>query len=692
MLKAGAMTKSFDYLASGGEMGAMIGANDWGSTALGHMHDWPEVLHCTLHTVLDSRHPMFILWGPDLLQFYNDAYRETLGPDRHPSALGKPGPRCWKESWQMIEPEIVAIMSGGPATWHKDRLVQITRHGRRQDVWWTYGYSPIGDCHGVHGVLVICNDITLQRRGQLRHQFLLELTDQLKPISTPEEIVSIATAQLGNYLDVSRVMFLEVDEAEGTFLIRRDWTRNEVGHLAGKAGRLDDFGPDVTSALRAGEMVAIGDVFADPRTMHEQKAYSAFNVRSSLFIPLVRYGQLMVVLGLHQAEPYTWTDDDIDTAADLAARIWAAVENEQAQAKLRDTRDHAGAVFDTMTEGFAIVDHDWTILQMNAEGIRITRMPAEDIIGRSYWEAFPKLKGTELEAVYDRVRTSGTAEVIEWLYLYPDKSTAWTEIRVYPALDNGLAFFFPDVSHRKEVEQKLKDADRRKDEFLAMLAHELRNPLAPISSGAALLQRSDLDPVHVRKTSEIIGRQVKHMTSLVNDLMDVSRVTRGLVKIKLEKLDVKSIVVLALEQVRPLVEARRHQLVVDLIPARAVVQGDEERLIQVVANLLNNAAKYTPEGGDIVLKVDVSHQEVAVSVSDNGIGMAGETVGRVFDLFSQAERSSDRSLGGLGIGLALVKSLVELHHGTITAQSCGLDRGSEFVVRLPRVDESPSDG
>jgi PAS domain S-box-containing protein len=686
------MTQRFDYLAGGGEMGAMIGANDWSSTALGPMQDWPEVLHCTLHTVLNSKHPMFIWWGPDLLQFYNDAYRETLGPDRHPSALGQPGPKCWEEIWHMIGPEILSVMGGGPATWHKDRLVPITRDGRRQDVWWTYGYSPIGDRKGVHGVLVICNDITLQRRGQLRHRFLLELADQLKPLSSTEEIVSVATAKLGNYLDASRVMFSEVNESESTFLVRRDWTRKEFGHLAGKTGRLDEFGPDVIRALRAGETVAIEDVLVDPRTRHEERVYSTVDGRSSLFIPLVKDGQLMVVLGVHRAEPYTWTEDDIDSAADLAGRTWAAVENEQAQARLRDTRDHAGAVFDTMTEGFAILDHDWTILQMNAEGVRIMRMPVEDIVERSYWEAFPALKGTELEAVYERVRTSGTAEVVEWLYLYPDGTTAWTEIRVYPALDNGLAFFFRDVSHRKEVEQKLKDADRRKDEFLAMLAHELRNPLAPISSGAALLQRHDLDPAHVRKTSEIIGRQVKHMTSLVNDLMDVSRVTRGLVEIKTDKIDVKSIVALAIEQVRPLIEARRHRLAVDLVAAKAFVQGDHERLIQVIANLLNNAAKYTPEGGNIVLKVEVSPQEVAVSVTDNGIGMAGETVGRVFDLFSQAQRSSDRSLGGLGIGLALVKSLVELHQGSITAQSQGLDRGSVFVIRLPRVDARPVAG
>jgi GAF domain-containing protein len=157
--------------------------------------------------------------------------------------------------------------------------------------------------------------------------------------------------QLGKYLDASRVMSSDVNESEETFLIRRDWIGKKFGHLARNTGRLDEFGSDVIRALRAGETVAIEDVLIDPRTRHEERVYSTVDGRSSLFIPLVKDGQLMVVLGLHRAEPYTWTEDDIDTTADLAGRIWAAVKNEQAQARLRDTRDHAGAVFDTMTEG-----------------------------------------------------------------------------------------------------------------------------------------------------------------------------------------------------------------------------------------------------------------------------------------------------------------------------------------------------
>jgi PAS domain S-box-containing protein len=238
---------------------------------------------------------------------------------------------------------------------------------------------------------------------------------------------------------------------------------------------------------------------------------------------------------------------------------------------------------------------------------------------------------------------------------------------------------------RVRAEAALKDADRRKDQFLAMLAHELRNPLAPISAAAQLLKVADLHPKHLHSTSDIIARQVSHMTALVDDLLDVSRVTTGLVVLDRTAVDVKEVVADAVEQVRPLIEARKHDFSVQMTFESVLVQGDYNRLVQVVANLINNAAKYTQEEGTILMRVDVRDDLVAISVSDNGIGISTELLPKVFELFAQGERTPDRSQGGLGLGLALVKSLVELHGGSVSVDSKGANAGSTFTVRLPRL-------
>jgi signal transduction histidine kinase len=272
-------------------------------------------------------------------------------------------------------------------------------------------------------------------------------------------------------------------------------------------------------------------------------------------------------------------------------------------------------------------------------------------------------------------------------YMWLDvKGRVQCDARGAPVAIKGVSV---DITERMRAEQDLRDADRRKDEFLAMLAHELRNPLAPISAAAQLLKMPALSPDMVRKTSEVIGRQVGHMTSLVDDLLDVSRVTRGLIDLDRKRLVVTDIVSDAVEQVRPLITSRRQDLSVVVPQDTVELDGDQKRLVQVLTNLLNNAAKYTPDGGRIELTVTPVGQDVTIAIRDNGIGIPHALLPHVFDLFTQAERTPDRSQGGLGLGLALVRSLVALHGGTVTATSEGKDRGSVFSVHLPCIAAQP---
>ena len=251
----------------------------------------------------------------------------------------------------------------------------------------------------------------------------------------------------------------------------------------------------------------------------------------------------------------------------------------------------------------------------------------------------------------------------------------------------GVVAIVRDVTERQRAEAELRTASRQKDEFLAMLAHELRNPLAPIRNGAQILLQLGSTDERVLPVAEVIGRQVEHMSGLLDDLLDVARVTRGAVVLEHERVPMHRVVSDAIEQSRALIEARRHELSARTDDPMLQVIGDRKRLTQVVTNLLVNAAKYTPPGGRLALTLSGGPGAVCLSVTDTGVGIEPTLLPRVFDLFTQAERSADRAQGGLGVGLAVVRSLVELHGGTVQAHSAGAGQGSRFEVTLPRAPQ-----
>ncbi|MGX4640470.1 PAS domain-containing protein [Massilia sp. SYSU DXS3249] len=521
--------------------------------------------------------------------------------------------------------------------------------------------------------------------AERRQSFQLALADRIRPLADPEEVTAAACELLGRYLGGKRVVYGEADDTGAHLNLKRDWTDGSLASMSGMQLVLDDFGAAVADIVRAGRNIVMGDILADADAAPHTAAYTATGIRAALAIPLVKQGRLRAILNVHDGEVHPWTLEQIAMAEDMVDRTWAAVESARAQAELRAERDQSQQIFDGMAEGFALLDSDWTILQVNEMGSRMSHQARADLLGRRLWSAVPHLADGPVETLYRRVQSRQLAETLEYNEPLPPGAPAWREVRAYPLPEGRLAVFFRDIGERKAAEDKLRDADRRKDEFLAMLAHELRNPLAPIGAAAHLLRLGRLDENRVRHTSEIIGRQVDHMTHLINDLLDVSRVTRGLVELDNTPLDIRDVVHDAIEQVAPLVQARGHQLLSHTPPEPTLVMGDKKRLVQVLTNILNNAAKYTPEGGEITLAADVRAGQVLIEVADNGIGMTPDLAAHAFDLFAQAERSSDRSAGGLGLGLALVKSLVELHGGSVTCDSAGLDQGSRFSVCLPRL-------
>jgi PAS domain S-box-containing protein len=329
---------------------------------------------------------------------------------------------------------------------------------------------------------------------------------------------------------------------------------------------------------------------------------------------------------------------------------------------------------------------------------RIGEVPADDALGgeatvrdvvarihpedRPGWEARVRaaLAG-ETDVVFSEHRERGDDGPWQWRLVHARMERARDGT---PLVLTGLGI---DVTPLKQMQEALREADRRKDEFLATLAHELRNPLAPLANGLQVLQMEEAVSPATRRVHEMMARQVDQMVRLVDDLLEVSRITRGQVELRKRPVSLQTVVEHAVETSRPLIEAGRHRLVLDVPEAPLWLEADAVRLAQVFSNLLNNAARYTPAGGRIELSARRTDGEVSVTVRDTGIGIAAEDLPRVFEMFVQGDRSQ---ASGLGIGLALVRALVQLHGGHVEARSEGVGRGSEFVVRLPRAEREPA--
>lgn len=379
-------------------------------------------------------------------------------------------------------------------------------------------------------------------------------------------------------------------------------------------------------------------------------------------------------------------------------------EPKLAQERLRISEERYRTLFEAMDEGFCLIQVlrdaqgrpiDYRFLEANAAFTVHTGLA--DPIGRTALELVPGLDPHWL-SIYDRVARTGEAErfveearaMHRWFDVYAN--------RLGGAGSDNVAVLFSDITARLRSEQELRrladelaEANRRKTEFLATLAHELRNPLAPLSNGLQLMKLALREPQMLEKTRTMMERQVQHMVHLVDDLLDVARISTGKVELRRQRIDLKTAVAAAVEISASLLEGAGHELSIELPDEPLPLEADATRLTQVVSNLLNNAAKYTPAGGAIRLSARRDGDAVQLAVTDNGIGLAPDALAKVFEMFTQVPGPDGRPQGGLGIGLSLVRSLVMLHGGTVSASSPGPGQGSTFTVRLPLAAAAPAD-
>jgi len=350
------------------------------------------------------------------------------------------------------------------------------------------------------------------------------------------------------------------------------------------------------------------------------------------------------------------------------------------------------AIVESSDDAIISLSLDGTIRSWNAAAEWMYGYSAAEAVGHPITLIIPAERRDEEAAILRRLRAGEHIEHFDTVRLAKDGSRIDISLAVSPMRDAagvviGASKVARDITARKLVEQALQEANRNKDEFLAMLAHELRNPLAPIMNALRLQRMVDPASQPAVQAREIMERQLHHLVRLVDDLMDVSRITRGKVRVTLEPVQLSAVVLSAVETSRPAIEAGRHNFTLSLPPEPLVLQADFVRLAQVISNLLNNAAKYTEMGGEISLaalrEAGRTGDEAVIRVRDNGLGIDAQLLPHIFEMFTQAPDSGVRAKGGLGIGLALARALVEMHGGRIAVASDGPGRGAEFTVRLP---------
>lgn len=357
-----------------------------------------------------------------------------------------------------------------------------------------------------------------------------------------------------------------------------------------------------------------------------------------------------------------------------------------------------------MAQLAAIVEaSDDAIVSKSLEGIiqswncgaeRLFGYTAAEAIGQPITLIIPPERHDEERNILERLRRGERVDHFETIRVTKDGRRLDISLTVSPLFDDegrviGASKVARDITERKRAEAALRDADRRKDEFLALLAHELRNPLAPLRNGLQVLRLAGGDAETIAQVRDMMDRQLDHMVRLIDDLLDVARISQSKMELRRSRVPLAAVIDSAVETARPSIEAQRHDLQVTLPEEPVFLDADLTRLAQVFSNLLTNSAKYTPPQGQIWLSAMRQGADLVVTVRDTGIGIPAAALPRIFDMFSQVDRSTERSREGLGIGLALVKGLVEMHGGAVTAESNGPGRGSVFTVRLPIVAGRP---
>jgi PAS domain S-box-containing protein len=555
-------------------------------------------------------------------------------------------------------------------------------------------------------------DITETKRVELNSQFINRLDLELSRVGDPDQIVFTATQRLGRYLDVRACHVAEIDPVAGLAIVRARWEGwlREAPSLVGEHPIDAYISRPFRQALAAGEPAIIEDVTTDPRTEAFVSKLAALATRASVSVPIVQEQQWRAILTVVEPQARRWHADEVQLVRDTASRVWLAVTKARSLEALRESERRARrALADQMLAGVASADRDGRLTMVNPRYCEMTGYSEAELLAMRISDVTHPDDWPPNAELYRRLFETGEGFFVEKRYVRKNGVEIWVDAHTSPLRDGrgnveSAVSVVVDVTDRKRVEEELaaaKDrlaaeltaqqvayeradaATRAKDEFLAVVSHELRSPLSAILFCAHILIAEAGDPARVRETARLIERSGKAQAQLIEDLLDTARIISGKLKLEVRPLTLASVVARAVEVVQPSAEAKGIQLVLRLDPTVADITGDPNRLEQVIWNLLSNAVKFTDKGGHVDITLGLRDAQAEIVVHDDGSGMEPQVLAHIFERFWQSDMSSRRRAGGLGLGLPLVKHLVDLHGGTVVASSAGTMRGATFTVLLP---------
>ncbi|RYD20988.1 MAG: sensor histidine kinase [Verrucomicrobiaceae bacterium] len=526
------------------------------------------------------------------------------------------------------------------------------------------------------------------------HDFLAKLRLETRQLPDAQEIMRCCSRMLAEHVSADRCAYASIED-EAVFVISGDHCRG-VDSIVGR-WPVAAFGDECLRSMLADEPYVIDDVASDPRAGTNLEAYQATGIRSVICVPLHKAGKFTAAMAVHQTTARQWEKEEIELVRAVVAGCWESLERVHSDEQLHDTSSRLSLALLAAELG----DWRWEVatdaLTLSKRACEIFGIDEDEPIT---WDVLQGLLPQN-----DREATLRTLEEAvvnhehydaEYRANRRDASQVWISAKGRAHYDsNGAPVrmygVVQDITKRKKMEEDLRanlaalaEADRKKDEFIALLAHELRNPLAPLRTGLEIARRMKDDPKVVMEMLEMADRQVSLVTRLINDLLDVSRITSGKLSLRMERVPVSEVIQDSLDLMLPHLpeQASEGLTITPFLPTEdLIVEGDRIRLTQILGNLLINSAKFTKPGGKVRIQAQSRDGMVEIIVEDNGVGISPEILPHIFEMFVQGEPGTSQS--GLGLGLALTRSLVEMHGGSVTAESPGVGMGSRFTVSLP---------